>query len=404
MKVEERFLKYVKVHTTSNPYSKSIPSTQNQFELAKIVEGELNELGLSNVVLDEYCYLTAVLKSNYEQPRDVPKIGLIAHFDTSSETSGENVRPQVIKNYQGQVIALGNSGKKLDPNDFPNLNNYIGDDLITTNGDTLLGADDKAGIAEIMTSLEKVVSSGELHDDIYVIFTPDEEIGQGLEKFPFERFSVDYAYTIDGGPLGELEYESFNAAQANFKITGKVVHPGTAYSKLVNALLINNKIISMLPTDETPEMTKGYDGYFYVHKSNGTSGEVTTELLIRDFDEEKFNERKGFIQKIVDSINSEYEYNPIEVTIVDQYYNMGKKIKPHFHIVESVKQIMINQGIKPIIEPIRGGTDGSKLSYMGIPCPNIFAGGENMHGEYEYVSIQTMEKAVDVLVELITKK
>jgi tripeptide aminopeptidase len=401
MKVQERFLQYIKINTTSDPDSKSIPSTQNQFNLANVLKKELIELGLNDVVLDDSCYLTARLKSTSKNFINHPKIGLIAHLDTSSESIGENVKPQVIYNYQGQQIKLGDSGKVLSPTDFPELNKYIGDDLITTSGDTLLGADDKAGIAEIMTCLEQIKNSGAEHGDIYIAFTPDEEIGQSLDKFPFKRFNVDYAYTIDGGQLGELEYESFNAASAKIKIVGRVVHPGTAYNKLINALLINSEIISQLPFDERPENTKDYDGYFYVHKSSGTSGLVDTEILIRDFDLNNFNKRKLQLIKLVNEINLKYNYEPIEIEIIDQYYNMGEKIKPHFEIVEQVKNIMIEQNITPIIKPIRGGTDGSKLSYSGIPCPNIFAGGENMHGEYEYISIQTMEKSVQVLFQLL---
>tara|TARA_R110000765_G_scaffold13233_3_gene39865 strand:+ start:280 stop:1503 length:1224 start_codon:yes stop_codon:yes gene_type:complete len=395
----DRFISYITVDTQSDSSSETTPSTEKQWNLANKLVDELRAIGLSDVTIDENAYIMATLPSNVEH--DVPTIGFISHFDTSPDFSGTNVKPQVIKNYDGKDIVL-NKEKNiiLSSSYFDDLLQYIGQTIITTDGTTLLGADDKAGITEIVTAMEYLVNHPEIkHGTIRVGFTPDEEIGRGAHKFDVEKFGAEWAYTMDGSQIGELEYENFNAAGAKITIKGKSVHPGYAKGKMVNAVLIANKIISELPKHEIPEETDGRDGFFHVHHMEGEIENATVELIIRDHDLRRFNERKELVEAIVKKYNHEFD-NCVALELKDQYFNMKEKVKPVFHIVETAKKAMEDIGIKPIIKPIRGGTDGSQLSYMGLPCPNIFAGGHNFHGKYEYVPVESMQKAVEVIVRI----
>ena len=395
----DRFISYVTIDTQSDSSSETTPSTKKQWNLAHKLVDELRSIGLSDVTIDENAYIMATLPSNVEH--DVPTIGFISHFDTSPDFSGTNVNPQIIRNYDGSDIVL-NKEKDiiLSSSYFDDLLQYIGQTIITTDGTTLLGADDKAGITEIVTAMEYLVNNPEIkHGTIRVGFTPDEEIGRGAHKFDVEKFGAEWAYTMDGSQIGELEYENFNAAGAKITIKGKSVHPGYAKGKMVNALLIANKIISDLPKHEIPEETSGREGFFHVHHFNGEIENATVELIIRDHDLKRFEQRKKLVEDIVQKFNNEYD-NCIALELKDQYFNMKEKVKPVFHIVETAKKAMEDIGIKPIIKPIRGGTDGSQLSYMGLPCPNIFAGGHNFHGKYEYVPVESMQKAVEVIVRI----
>ncbi|WP_282074262.1 peptidase T [Maribacter aquivivus] len=395
----DRFISYVTIDTQSDSSSETTPSTKKQWNLANKLVDELRSIGLSDVTIDENAYIMATLPSNVEH--DVPTIGFISHFDTSPDFSGTNVNPQIIRNYDGSDIVL-NKDKDiiLSSSYFDDLLQYIGQTIITTDGTTLLGADDKAGITEIVTAMEYLVNNPEIkHGTIRVGFTPDEEIGRGAHKFDVEKFGAEWAYTMDGSQIGELEYENFNAAGAKITIKGKSVHPGYAKGKMVNALLIANKIISDLPKHEIPEETSGREGFFHLHHFNGEIENATVELIIRDHDLKRFEQRKELVEDIVQKFNNEYD-NCIALELKDQYFNMKEKIKPVFHIVETAKKAMEDIGIKPIIKPIRGGTDGSQLSYKGLPCPNIFAGGHNFHGKYEYVPVESMQKAVEVIVRI----
>ncbi|WP_282049619.1 peptidase T [Maribacter aquivivus] len=395
----DRFISYVTIDTQSDSSSETTPSTKKQWNLANKLVDELRSIGLSDVTIDENAYIMATLPSNVEH--DVPTIGFISHFDTSPDFSGTNVNPQIIRNYDGSDIVL-NKDKDiiLSSSYFDDLLQYIGQTIITTDGTTLLGADDKAGITEIVTAMEYLVNNPEIkHGTIRVGFTPDEEIGRGAHKFDVEKFGAEWAYTMDGSQIGELEYENFNAAGAKITIKGKSVHPGYAKGKMVNALLIANKIISDLPKHEIPEETSGREGFFHVHHFDGEIENATVELIIRDHDLKRFEQRKELVEDIVQKFNNEYD-NCIALELKDQYFNMKEKVKPVFHIVETAKKAMEDIGIKPIIKPIRGGTDGSQLSYMGLPCPNIFAGGHNFHGKYEYVPVESMQKAVEVIVRI----
>ena len=395
----DRFISYITIDTQSDSSSETTPSTEKQWNLANKLVDELRAIGLSDVTIDENAYIMATLPSNVEH--DVPTIGFISHFDTSPDFSGTNVKPQVIKNYDGKDIVL-NKEKNiiLSSSYFDDLLQYIGQTIITTDGTTLLGADDKAGITEIVTAMEYLVNHPEIkHGTIRVGFTPDEEIGRGAHKFDVEKFGAEWAYTMDGSQIGELEYENFNAAGAKITIKGKSVHPGYAKGKMVNAVLIANKIINELPKHEIPEETDGRDGFFHVHHMEGEIENATVELIIRDHDLRRFNERKELVEAIVKKYNHEFD-NCVALELKDQYFNMKEKVKPVFHIVETAKKAMEDIGIKPIIKPIRGGTDGSQLSYMGLPCPNIFAGGHNFHGKYEYVPVESMQKAVEVIVRI----
>ncbi|WP_299796305.1 peptidase T [uncultured Maribacter sp.] len=395
----DRFISYITIDTQSDASSDATPSTEKQWDLANKLVKELQAIGLSDVTIDDNAYIMATLPSNVDHK--VPTIGFISHFDTSPDFSGTNVNPQIIRDYDGKDIVL-NKEKDiiLSSSYFDDLLQYIGQTLITTDGTTLLGADDKAGIAEIVTAMEYLINNPKIkHGNIRIGFTPDEEIGRGAHKFDVEKFGAEWAYTMDGSQIGELEYENFNAAGAKITIKGKSVHPGYAKGKMVNALLIANKIISDLPKHEVPEETSGREGFFHVHHFDGEIENATVELIIRDHDLKRFEQRKKLVEDIVQKFNNEYD-NCIGLELKDQYFNMKEKVKPVFHIVETAKKAMEDIGIIPIIKPIRGGTDGSQLSYMGLPCPNIFAGGHNFHGKYEYVPVESMQKAVEVIVRI----
>ena len=399
----ERFLRYAKINTRSDENATRTPTTQSQVDFAlNILKPEFEELGLSNIqYLESNGYLVATLPANDD--RLTRKIGFISHMDTA-DFNAEGVSPQVIESYDGGIIPLGTSGYNLDPADFPNLQNYIGQTLITTDGTTLLGADDKSGIAEIMTALAHLKANPEIkHCEIRVGFGPDEEIGIGADKFDVDDFDVDFAYTVDGGPLGELQYETFSAAGAELIFHGRNVHPGTAKGQMVNALQLAIDFHNQLPAEDRPELTDGYQGFNHIQTMTGTVEEANSSYIIRDFETESFENRKAAFQKIADEMNKTYGQTRVDLVIKDQYYNMRQVIEKNMMPVELAKEVMEDLGIVPVIEPIRGGTDGSKISFKGIPTPNLFAGGENMHGRYEYVSLQTMEKAVDVILGIVSK-
>lgn len=397
-----RFLNYVKIETTSDESSTSVPSTEGQRSFANMLAKELEEIGLQDVSLDNNGYIMATLPSNIE--KKVPTIGFIAHMDTSPDMSGKNVKPNIVKDYKGGDIVL-NEEKNivLSTTDFPELNDYIGHDLITTDGTTLLGADNKAGIAEIVTAMEYLINNPDIpHGTIKVGFTPDEEIGRGADYFDVEKFNASFAYTVDGGPIGELEYENFNAASARIVIQGRSVHPGSAKNKMINSILIGTELNNMLPTNERPEYTENYEGFYHLVGFNGTIENTNMTYIIRDHSKEKFEIKKKTLQKVVDFLN--YKYGDIvNLEIKDSYYNMKEKIEPVMYVVDIAKQAMIDIGITPKIQPIRGGTDGARLSYEGLPCPNIFTGGLNFHGKFEYISIQGMELAVKTILKIIEK-
>ncbi len=396
----ERFIRYVKIDTQSDPNSNSTPSTQKQWDLARKLFEELKEIGMEEVHIDEHAYVTASLPANVSH--EVPVIGFISHFDTSPDFSGTDVKPQIIENYDGKDIIL-NQEKNivLSPDYFEDLLQYRGQTLITTDGTTLLGADDKAGIAEIMSAMEYLIQHPEIpHGKIRICFTPDEEIGRGAHKFDVEGFGAEWAYTMDGSQVGELEYENFNAAQAVVTVKGKSVHPGYAKNKMINSMYIAQDFINSLPRLETPEHTEGRQGFFHLSSIQGEVEQTVLEYIIRDHDKEQFEARKRMVQDLAQDICDQYEEDCVEVVVRDQYFNMREKIAPVMHIVDLAEQAMIDLGIKPIIKPIRGGTDGSQLSFMGLPCPNIFAGGHNFHGKYEYVPLESMVKATNVIVRI----
>ena len=398
--LKDRFLRYVKFETRSDEKSETIPSTPTQLEFAKILAKELEEIGMENVYVNDACFVNATLPGNID--KDVPVIGFIAHMDTA-DFNATNVNPKIVENYDGKDIVL-NEAKDivLSVEEFPNLKNYVGKTVITTDGTTLLGADDKAGIVEIVEAMKYLIEHPEIkHGTVKVAFGPDEEIGRGADNFNVEEFGADFAYTMDGGPVGELEYESFNAAGAVFKIKGKSVHPGTAKGKLINASLIAAEIVNSFPADEVPEKTEGYEGFYFLDKINSNCEEAELSYILRDHDREKFEAKKKFAANVAKKINEKYGKELVSVEIKDQYYNMGEIIKDHMNVVEIAKKAMENLGIKPVIEPIRGGTDGSKISFMGLPTPNIFAGGENFHGKYEFVALESMILATDVIVEIV---
>ncbi|MGJ0846263.1 peptidase T. Metallo peptidase. MEROPS family M20B [Tissierella praeacuta DSM 18095] len=399
-KLINRFLQYVKYETTSDESSTSIPSTLNQLEFAKILGKELENLGLTDVSVDENGYVMATLSSNIN--KNVPTIGFIAHMDTSPDMSGKNVNPKIISNYDGNDIVLNDEKNIImSVKDFPDLKNYVGKDLITTDGTTLLGADDKAGIAEIITAVEYLIEHPNIpHGTIKVGFTPDEEIGRGADCFDVEKFGADFAYTVDGGPVGELEYENFNAATARIYIQGRNVHPGTAKNKMLNSILIASELNSMLPINERPEYTEGYEGFYHLMDFKGSVEKTEIAYIIRDHSMEKFQAKKETLAKIVEFLN--YKYGEIiTLKITDSYYNMKEKIEPVMHIVDIAKRAMEDLNIEPLIKPIRGGTDGSRLSYMGLPCPNLFTGGHNFHGKFEYIPIFAMEKSVETILKIV---
>lgn len=400
MNLIDRFLKYVSFDTTSNPESKVTPSSNAQRDFALMLAKELEAIGLEDVSVDEHAYVMGTLTANNNEQGDV--IGFIAHMDTSPDMSGKYVKPRIIANYNGKEIALNlDKNITLSPSDFPELSNYIGQDLIVTDGNTLLGADDKAGIAEIITAMEQLINHPEIkHGKIRIAFTPDEEIGHGASLFDINKFGAHYAYTIDGGEIGELEYENFNAAGASVVIRGRNVHPGYAKGKMINSMQLANEFITLFPSSETPETTEGYEGFFHLTNFEGTVEESKLQYIIRDHERTKFEVRKKQMQGFVEQIARKYGENSISLEIKDQYYNMKEKIEPQFHIVDLAKKAMEEVGVKPIVKPIRGGTDGAQLSFKGLLCPNIFAGGHNFHGKYEYIPVQSMQKAVDVIVKI----
>ncbi|QHM18646.1 Peptidase T [Bacillus subtilis] len=396
----ERFTTYVKVDTQSDDSVDTCPSTPGQLTLGNMLVDELKSIGMQDAAIDENGYVMATLPSNTE--KDVPTIGFLAHVDTATDFTGKNVNPQIIESYDGKDIVLNEKLQvTLSPDQFPELSGYKGHTLITTDGTTLLGADNKAGIAEIMTAMDYLIKHPEIkHGTIRVAFTPDEEIGRGPHKFDVKRFNASFAYTVDGGPLGELEYESFNAAAAKITIKGNNVHPGTAKGKMINSTKIAMKLNSLLPADEAPEYTEGYEGFYHLLSIQGDVEETKLHYIIRDFDKENFQNRKETMKRAVEELQNEYGQDRILLDMNDQYYNMREKIEPVIEIVNIAKQAMENLGIEPKISPIRGGTDGSQLSYMGLPTPNIFTGGENFHGKFEYISVDNMVKAVNVIVEI----
>jgi tripeptide aminopeptidase len=397
----ERFTKYIKVNTQSNPESDTCPSTPGQLELGRMLVEELKEIGMTDVTMDENGYVMATLPSNTD--KDVPTIGFLAHLDTATDFTGENVQPQIVEAYDGGDIVLNEAANiVLSPADFPELANYKGHTLITTDGTTLLGADNKAGIAEIMTAMAYLIEHPEIkHGTIRVAFTPDEEIGRGPHQFDVAAFGAKYAYTIDGGPLGELEYESFNAAQAIVTFKGKNVHPGSAKGKMINSMKMAMEFHAQLPTREAPEHTDGYEGFYHLLSFEGDVETTTLRYIIRDFDRGTFEDRKATMEKIAAKLREKYGSDRIELQMNDQYYNMREKIEPVKEVVDIAYEAMKNLGIEPMIKPIRGGTDGSQLSFMGLPTPNIFTGGENFHGRYEYISVDNMVKAVHVIIEIV---
>ncbi|VTS33672.1 peptidase T [Streptococcus gordonii] len=397
----ERFLTYVKVNTRSDETSTTTPSTQSQVDFANnVLIPEMKRVGLENVYYLPNGFAIGTLPAN--DPSFTRKIGFISHMDTA-DFNAENIQPQVIVNYDGGVIPLGQSGFNLDPADFANLHKYKGQTLITTDGTTLLGADDKSGIAEIMTAIEYLSAHPEIkHGEIRVGFGPDEEIGVGADKFDAEDFDVDFAYTVDGGPLGELQYETFSAAGAELTFQGRNVHPGTAKDQMINALQLAIDFHNQLPEGDRPEKTDGYQGFYHLMNLTGTVEEAQTSYIIRDFETEAFENRKATMQAIADKMNQELGSERINLTLKDQYYNMKQIIKKDMTPITIAKAVMESLDIQPIIEPIRGGTDGSKISFMGIPTPNLFAGGENMHGRFEYVSLETMERAVDTIIGIVS--
>ena len=400
MNVTDRFLRYVKYDTQSDELTNLTPSTPGQFLFAQVLEKELRELGLEEITLDANGYLMATLPAHPDK-QDVPTIGFIAHLDTSPDMSGRNVKPRIVKAYEGGDIILNEAdGVKLSPSQFPELLNYLGQDLIVTDGTTLLGADDKAGIAEIISAVVYLQKHPEIkHGKIRVAFNPDEEIGQGAHKFDVGRFGADWAYTMDGGEIGELEYENFNAAVAKVTFKGRNVHPGYAKHKMVNSIRMANQFILMLPRWETPEHTEGYEGFYHLVQIEGDVEKTTLTYIIRDHDRDRFERRKKELQHLVRKTNNEFP-ECCSIEIKDQYYNMREKIEPVMHIIEIAEQAMKDAGVTPKVQPIRGGTDGAQLSFKGLPCPNIFAGGLNFHGRFEFVPIPSMEKARDVIVEI----
>ena len=395
-----RFISYVTIDTESDPESQSTPSTEKQWDLANKLAEELKAIGLSNVTIDDKAYIMATLPSNVDH--DVPTIGFVSHFDTSPDFTGANVKPRIIEDYDGKDITLNEAENIiLSPDYFDDLLLYKGNTLIVTDGTTLLGADDKAGITEIVSAMEYLIQHPEIkHGDIRIGFTPDEEIGRGAHHFDVEKFGSDWAYTMDGSQIGELEYENFNAAGAKVHIKGKIVHPGYAKGKMVNSMYIATTFINALPRLETPEHTEGYQGFFHLYSIDGKVDETTLQYIIRDHDKAQFEARKGMLHKLAEDINSEYGREVITLDIKDQYFNMKEKVEPVMHIVDIAEEAMKQLNIEPLIKPIRGGTDGSQLSYMGLPCPNIFAGGHNFHGRYEYVPVESMIKATEVICKI----
>lgn len=400
-KILDRFLRYVAVDTQSDPQSESQPSAEKELSLLKMLRDELLDMGVE-AQLDEFGYVMGRIPSNCSE--DIPAVGFIAHVDTAPDASGKDIKPQIIRDYDGGDIPLkGVEGLALSPSDFPEMLSYKGQTIITTDGTTLLGADDKAGVAEIMDAVQYIVEHPEFkHGDICIGFTPDEEIGRGVVKFDVKKFGARYAYTMDGGAIGELEYENFNAASACVRIQGRNLHPGYAKGKMLNAILIGMELNSLLPVEQRPEYTEGYEGFYHIIGFEGSVEKAEFSYIIRDHDIDLYEQRKKFIQKCVDFINEKYGEGTATVEIKHQYYNMRKEVEPHYHIVEKAKKAMEMEGIVPLIKPIRGGTDGANLSFMGLPCPNIFAGGHNFHGKLEFVPLESMEKASKVILNIVS--
>lgn len=401
MNLLERFLKYVSIHTTSDENTGLVPSTPQQMEFAKILAEELKAMGMQDVSLDKKGYLMATLPSNID--KDVPTVGFISHLDTSPDMSGKNVKPRIVENYDGNDIILNEKENiVLSPKQFPELTMYRGQSLVVTNGLTLLGADDKAGIAEIMTAMDYFIKNPDVkHGKVRIAFNPDEEIGLGAHHFEVEKFGCQFAYTMDGGEIGELEYENFNAAGAKVTFYGTNVHPGYAKNKMVNSMKIATKFMATVPANESPEYTDGYEGFYHLTGIGGDVEKTTVSYIIRDHDRKKFEERKAHLQMLVDKINSEFGDNTATLEVKDQYYNMKEKVEPVKYIVDIASEAIRQAGVEPKVKPIRGGTDGAQLSFKGLPCPNIFAGGHNFHGKYEFVPIQSMEKATEVVKNII---
>ncbi|MDI9515569.1 MAG: peptidase T [Rikenellaceae bacterium] len=398
----DRFIRYVKIDTQSDDtVSDRYPSTQKQLQLSNMLLKELKELGISDATIDEYGYVMGTVPANTD--KKLPTIGFLAHVDTSPDMSGANVKPRFVEQYDGSEMVLNKDlNVTLSPKDFPELKNYIGKTLIVTDGTTLLGADDKAGVAEIMTAVEYMVNNPQFkHGPIRIGFTVDEEVGRGVDHFDVKKFKADFAYTLDGGAIGELEYENFNAAGAKITIQGRNIHPGYAKDKMVNAILVAMEFNSLLPANQRPEHTQGYEGFYHLIKMDGTVENATFQYIIRDHNREKFEALKAFITKVTEFINMKYGEGTATLEMKDQYYNMREQVEPVFHIVETAVKAMELVGVKPLVKPIRGGTDGARLSYMGLPCPNLFAGGENFHGKHEYVAVESMVKATEAMLKII---
>lgn len=400
-KLLERFLRYISVDTQSDPNSKTFPSTAKQLNLSRMLVDELQSLGIVGAHLDDHGYVMATLPANTD--KEVPVIGFLAHVDSSPDMKADQIKPQIIKNYQGGDICLNKDMDiHLKLSDFPELDKYKGQTLITTDGTTLLSADDKAGIAEIMTAIEYLAENQEVkHGTIKIGFTPDEEIGKGVDHFDVQKFGAQFAYTLDGGELGELEYENFNAAFAKISINGRNIHPGTAKGKMKNAIIMASEFNDMLPVFDRPEHTEGYEGFFHIMRFEGVVEQAEIQYIVRDHNREKFENQKQLLREVAAFMNRKYGERTVQIELTDQYYNMREKVEPVYHIVEIAEKAMLELGIKPIIKPIRGGTDGSRLSYMGLPCPNIFAGGHNFHGKYEFIPLESMEKATQVILKVI---
>lgn len=397
-KVVERFIRYAKEYTTSDPESRTYPSTDRQITFMKKLVEELYEIGLSDVKMDSYGYVTATIPAKGIE--NCPVVGFIAHVDTSPDFSGENVKPQIIENYDGTPVKLKN-GVTIDPLEFPEILMYKGQDIITADGTTLLGADDKAGVAEIISAAEILLNSKDIrHGKIRLGFTPDEEVGHGTDHFDVKKFGADFAYTLDGGEIGELEFENFNAAGAKIKIKGRSVHPGASKNKMINALLVGHKIIGMLPPTQRPEHTEKYEGFYHLLSFNGNVEAAEMQYIIRDHSFVKFEEKKALLKEMVQLVNLEYGKELVELEIEDQYLNMRQKIEPVMYVVEAARQAMLDAGVTPKIKAIRGGTDGARLSYNGLPCPNVFAGGHNFHGPFEFVPIPSMLRSVEVILNI----
>jgi tripeptide aminopeptidase len=399
-KILNRFISYIKIESQSDPNSLDTPSTDSQWNIANKIVGDLKKIGLSDIVIDENAYIYATLPSNSN--KNCPTIGFISHFDTSPDFTGTNINPQIINNYDGNDIILNIEKNIILSSDyFPEIKQYKGQTIITTDGTTLLSADDKAGVCEIISAMEYLINNPHIkHGDIKIGFTPDEEIGRGAHKFNVNKFGADWAYTMDGSQIGELEYENFNAAQAIINVSGKIVHPGYAKNKMVNSMYYASEFINHLPNNETPENTTEYEGFYHLTSIKGEVEKTELNYIIRDHDLDKFNARKKYLIDLIESLNKKFDQNIFSIELNDQYFNMRDKIKPHMHIIQIAKEAMINLGIKPIIKPIRGGTDGSQLSFMGLPCPNIFAGGHNFHGKYEYLPLNSMISATKVICKI----